>query len=184
VKSKLRFMLGRVRQTWRSWEQDYELRQRFPNAHIDSSVRVVSPARLRLGERVRLQQGVFLHCGGFAWSEGRGSITIGDDSILSPNCVLYGAGELTIGARLDCGPGVMIFSSRTAFEGADGSSSHVLQPVRIGNGVVIFAGCIIGPGVSIGDQAVIGAGSVVLNDVPARTLSAGVPAKVLREVTA
>lgn len=177
-------MLRRVRQAWRSWELDYELCQRFPTAHIDPSVRVVSPERLQLGARVRLQQGVFLHCGGYAWSEGRGSITIGDDSILSPNCVLYGAGDITIGARLDCGPGVMIFSSRTAFEGADASDSHVFEPIRIGDGVVIFAGCIIGPGVTIGDGAVIGAGSVVLNHVPARTLSAGVPAKVLREVTA
>lgn len=51
--------------------------------------------------------------------------------------------------------------------------------VHIGNHVFIGANTTILPGVTIGDYAVIGAGSVVTHDVPARTVIAGVPAKVI-----
>lgn len=51
--------------------------------------------------------------------------------------------------------------------------------VHIGNHVFIGANTTILPGVTIGDYAVIGAGSVVTRDIPARTVAAGVPAKVI-----
>ncbi len=54
--------------------------------------------------------------------------------------------------------------------------------VHIGNRVFIGANVTILPGVSIGDDAIIGAGSVVTRDVPARTVFAGVPAKLLCSV--
>lgn len=44
-------------------------------------------------------------------------------------------------------------------------------------------GVTINPGVTIGDGAVIGSGSVVTRDVPARTIAAGVPARVIRAIT-
>lgn len=57
------------------------------------------------------------------------------------------------------------------------------RPVRIGDQVWIGGSVVINPGVSIGDGAVIGSGSVVTSDQPARSVAAGVPARVLREIT-
>lgn len=60
---------------------------------------------------------------------------------------------------------------------------HVgMAPVIIGNDVWIAPKCIILKGVSIGDAAVIAAGSVVTKDVPARTIVAGNPARIIREI--
>lgn len=56
--------------------------------------------------------------------------------------------------------------------------------VHIGNHVFIGANTTILPGVTIGDYAVIGAGSVVTHDIPARTVAAGVPAKGICDVNA
>ena len=56
-------------------------------------------------------------------------------------------------------------------------------PIRIGNDVWIGANAVVLPGVTIGDGAVIGAGSVVTHDVPACTVAYGVPCKVVREIT-
>lgn len=56
-------------------------------------------------------------------------------------------------------------------------------PVRIGNNVWIGTNVVILPGVTIGDNAVIGAGSVVTKDIPANTVAVGVPCKVIREIT-
>lgn len=179
--TRLGFYVARARRALRSWSEAFELSQRFPSARIDPDVRVVSPHLLELGARVQLQHGCVLHCGGLSWSDGRGRISIGDDSVVSPGCVLYGAGEIQIGPRFDCGPQVMIFSSRSGYE-REQRGQHLLAPVKIGADVIVYAGCVIGPGVSIGDGAVIGAGSVVLEDVAAHSLALGTPAKAVREL--
>lgn len=165
----------------RQWERERQLQRRFPTAVLEENVQIKSPHLLTLGERVQIQKGTILHCGGMPWSNGRGQITIGDDSVISPYCVLYGAGEIAIGARFDCGPGCMIFSSRSAFRETDmvlqSGGNHVFAPVTIGDDVILFAGCLISPGVNIGNGVVVGAGSVVLNDLPANGVYAGVPAR-------
>lgn len=55
-------------------------------------------------------------------------------------------------------------------------------PVYIGNRVWIGAGAIVLPGVTIGDDSVIGAGSVVTKDIPAGVVAAGNPCRVIREI--
>lgn len=56
------------------------------------------------------------------------------------------------------------------------------QPVHIGNNVWIGANALILPGVTIGDNSVIGGGSVVTKDIPANVVAVGNPCKVLREI--
>ena len=56
------------------------------------------------------------------------------------------------------------------------------MPVRIGRNCWLGAGVIVLPGVSIGDNTVIGAGSVVTRDMPANVLAVGNPCRVLREL--
>jgi len=55
-------------------------------------------------------------------------------------------------------------------------------PITIGNNVWIGAQCVILPGVTIGDNSVIAAGSVVNRDIPSGVLAAGNPCKVIREI--
>lgn len=53
------------------------------------------------------------------------------------------------------------------------------QPVHIGNNVFIGMHCIVMKGVTIGDNSIIGAGSIVTKDIPANCIAAGVPCKVI-----
>lgn len=57
-------------------------------------------------------------------------------------------------------------------------------PVRIGKNCWLGAGVIVVPGVTIGDNVVVGAGSVVTKDLPSNTLAVGTPCRVLREIGA
>ena len=57
------------------------------------------------------------------------------------------------------------------------------KPVRIGNRVWVGAATHINPGVTVGDSAIIGSGSVVTKDVPANVIAAGSPCRVLRTLT-
>ena len=179
-RGRLPYYWQRLRRRYAQLEEDRRLRARFPTLHLAPGVEVVNPEGLHVGKRVVVQRGAILHCGGLEWSEGRGHIHIGDDSVISHYCVLFGAGGIDIGRRFDCGPGCMVFSSRSA-SGGDG---HVFAPVVIGNDVILYAGCVVSPGVTIGDGAAIGAGSVVLDDVPPRTLFVGSPAAYVRDVGA
>ena len=60
---------------------------------------------------------------------------------------------------------------------------NLLFPVKIGNGVWIGSNVVVLPGVTIGDNTVIGAGSVVTKDIPANVVAVGNPCKVLRPIT-
>lgn len=170
-------MLENMRMRWRT----LRVWARAPDARLEPGVIVKGRAcDVVLGRGVVIQSGTVLHAGGKEWCLGTGRIEIGDGSVISPNCVLYGAGPggLRIGRRFDCGPLVGIYASHTEY---GGHATHVFAPVVIGDDVVVFSHAVISPGVTIGDGAVIAAGAVVLDDVPAGAFVAGVPARIVRQ---
>jgi maltose O-acetyltransferase len=107
------------------------------------------------------------------------NIRLGAGVFLNFNCVILDVVEVTIGDRTQIGPAVQILAAdhpRDAAERASGLEFG--RPVRIGRNVWIGGGAIILPGVTIGDDALIGAGSVVTRDVPAGATAFGNPARV------
>jgi acetyltransferase-like isoleucine patch superfamily enzyme len=85
--------------------------------------------------------------------------------------------SITIGD--DC-----LIGSRVTIRDSDGHSiggASQSAPVRIGDHVWIATGVTIMPGVTIGDGAIVASGAIVTKDVPARTVVAGIPARVVRE---
>ena len=99
------------------------------------------------------------------------NITLGDRVFLNFNCVILDCAPVTIGALTQIGPAVQLCAA-----------THPVSPDERAEGVEYGAGAIVVPGVTIGDVAVIGAGSVVLRDVPARSVAAGVPCRILRSI--
>lgn len=88
----------------------------------------------------------------------------------------YG-GNIKIGRNVKIGYGVIILSVSTI----TGSKNEgiIKKPVIIGNNVEIGSNAVILPGATIGDNSTIGAGAVVLADIPANSIVAGVPAKLI-----
>lgn len=157
------------------------IRSRYPTTRIEPGVVIKGDlANLKLGKNVQIQSGVVLHLGGMDWCERKGRLEIGNGAVISPNCILYGAGPggICIGENFDCGPGVAIFASRTDY--LKGPNHHFFASVVIGDRVIVYANAVIGPGVKIGDDAVIAAGSVVTRDVPSSALVGGAPARVIK----
>ncbi len=170
-----------LKHAWFHYRALCKMRQRFPTASIEPRVMFKGDlTNIRFGTGVQIQFGSVLHAGGMEWCQQAGAIEIGDDGVISPNCVIYGCGPggVHIGNRFDCGPNVSIFSSRTDY--TKDLHHHIFAPVRIGDDVTLFANVVIGPGVSVGSGAVIAAGSVVTKDVPENALVGGAPARVIR----
>lgn len=109
------------------------------------------------------------------------NIRLGDGAFLNFGCVVLDVAAVTIGAGAQIGPGVRILAAdhpRDPALRAEGLESA--RPVTIGRNVWIGGGALILPGVTIGDDAIIGAGSVVTRDVPPGATAMGNPARVRR----
>jgi maltose O-acetyltransferase len=107
------------------------------------------------------------------------NIHLGAGVFLNFNCVILDVVEVTIGDGTQIGPAVQILAADHPRDAATRASGLEFgRPVRIGRNVWIGGGALILPGVSIGDDAVIGAGSVVTRDVPAGATAVGNPARL------
>ncbi|RZL66113.1 MAG: sugar O-acetyltransferase [Variovorax sp.] len=107
------------------------------------------------------------------------NIRVGEGVFLNFNCVILDVVEVSIGDKTQIGPGVQILTAdhpRSPEERASGLEFG--RPIRIGRNVWIGGGAILLPGVTVGDDALIGAGSVVTRDVPAGATVVGNPARV------
>lgn len=111
-------------------------------------------------------------------------IRIGDGFVGNFNLTILDEAPVTIDDRVLIGPNVGIYTVSHALQ-PDQRAEGIMRslPVRIGNDVWIGGHAVITQGVTIGDGAVIGAGSVVTHDIPARVIAAGNPCRVLRPIT-
>jgi len=110
-------------------------------------------------------------------------IRIGARCFVNSGCTMYDGAPITIGDECLLAAGVQVITAthpvdpvvrRAAWERA--------FPVTIGNGVWLGAGALVCPGVSIGENTVVGAGSVVTSSLPAGVVAHGNPARVAREI--
>ncbi len=127
---------------------------------------------MHIGQRCLLQDAVYIRAGT------EGSVTLGDRCALNSFTRLFGHGSIEVGDDTQLGPGSLITTTDHDY-GAD--LEVRFRPVVIGKRVWIGANVTILPGVTIGDLAVIGAGSVVTKDIPAGCVAAGVPARVIKQ---
>lgn len=125
-------------------------------------LRMSPTASLRNGERITLGRGVHVGERCYLWAgDTSGRIRIGDDVLLAPEVFLTASNYGTAAGRL-----VTEQPKREA-------------DVVIGDGVWLGARVVVLPGVTVGDGAVVAAGSVVTKDVPPDAIAAGVPARVV-----
>ncbi|RKJ39585.1 sugar O-acetyltransferase [Acutalibacter sp. 1XD8-33] len=155
-------------------EDEFEKRDRILHEIIGEfgeGGRIQGPIAFHYGKHTKIGKGFFANF----------NFTVQDD------------GEVTIGENCNFGPNVtivtpvhpMIASERRAMRTAEGEKKLLCyaKPVHIGSDCWFGANVTVCPGVTVGDGCVIGAGSVVTRDIPSNSFAAGVPCRVIREIT-
>jgi acetyltransferase-like isoleucine patch superfamily enzyme len=178
---------------------------------MDGWAAIENGVRLRFANHIRLQNGVYLDHGCYLHAC-PGGIDIGTSSIvmhgavlhvynfrdlphagihIGSNClvgeysVIRGQGGVTIGDRVYTSPFTQILAVNHVFDDPQRpfiDQGITAEGIVIEDDVWIGAGAIITDGVRVGQGAVIAAGAVVTEDVPAHTVVAGVPARVIKEI--
>ena len=111
------------------------------------------------------------------------NIHIGDHVYLNVLCTILDCNEVHIGHHVMIGPAVQIYTAAHLLQAETRIQGwEVAKPIVIEDNVWIGGGAILLPGVKIGRNAVVGAGAVVPRSVPANTVVAGNPARVIREI--
>ncbi|PKG22600.1 sugar O-acetyltransferase [Niallia nealsonii] len=141
-------------------------------------------------ERNQIIQKLFHSVGENAWIESPFNcdygynITIGDNFYTNTNCTILDCAKVTIGNNVLIGPNVSLYTPNHAMDAEERKAGYEKSlPINIGDNVWIGGSVTIVPGVTIGDNTIIGAGSVVTKDIPANVIVAGVPCRVIRPIT-
>lgn len=110
-------------------------------------------------------------------------LTIGERCFINFNLTALDVAPITIGDDVQIGPGVQLLTPTHPVEpGPRRDKLEAAQPISIADNVWIGGGAVILPGVTVGENSVVGAGAVVTRDVPPNTVVVGNPARVVRTV--
>lgn len=109
------------------------------------------------------------------------NIAIGEKTFINYDCVFLDCNTITIGDEVQIAPGVHIYTATHPLDSPQRRSGlERALPVVIADGVWLGGGAIICPGVTIGENTVVGAGAVVTRDLPPNVLAVGNPCRVSR----
>nr|WP_109470452.1 sugar O-acetyltransferase [Mycolicibacter nonchromogenicus] len=111
-------------------------------------------------------------------------INIGAHCFVNYDAVFLDCAPITVGDHVSIGPRAQLLTALHPVDDIDARRSgwESAAPITLGDNVWLAAGVIVCPGVSIGADTVVGAGSVVTRNLPAGVLAAGNPCRVLRRI--
>ena len=112
------------------------------------------------------------------------NIEVGDNLFVNYGLTILDVGKVSIGDNVLIAPNVSIYTAGHPIHPESRNSGYEYGiPIKIGNNVWIGGSTVILPGVVIGDNVVVGAGSVVTKNIPDNVIAAGNPCKIIREIT-
>lgn len=118
------------------------------------------------------------HCD-YGWN-----IEVGDNFYANYNLTVLDVGKVTAGDNVQIAPNVSLYTAGHPLHPDSRNSGYEYGiPITIGDNVWIGGNVVVLPGVTIGSNSVIGAGSVVSKDIPAWSLAVGNPCRVVRQIT-
>jgi acetyltransferase-like isoleucine patch superfamily enzyme len=165
---------------WRGWQVRHPVLRRTRAMRLGRGAQIIlaGAGRIELGDGVLARPDLTIAA--------RGTVRIGDGVFLGRGVNIACYAEVSIGAHTRLAERVSIHDANHVMEPlsdlAGRAGEMVLDPVHIGQRVWLAANVVVLPGVTIGDDTVVAASSVVSESLPAGVLAVGVPARVHREL--
>ena len=169
-------------ETWTAYIRSTMLTVR--GAHVDRRVaihrncRIDRPWGVSIGERTRLEQGVWLKL-----VDDEARLNIGTHTFIGSNTQFDVLNHVEVGDHTLIAPGCFISDHQHGLEARGlliDQQPCISRPIIIGSDVWLGVGVSVLAGVTIGESAVVGAGSVVTRNIPATAIAVGVPARTIR----
>jgi acetyltransferase-like isoleucine patch superfamily enzyme len=147
------------------------------------------PVRLSGEGRIAIGSGVYVGAGSWLQTLGEEdaeiALAIGDGTSIAGSCVLSAATSVRLGESVLLARNVYVADHIHAYRNTAvpvlAQGLDRVEPVEIADGAWLGQNVVVCPGVRIGRGAVVGANSVVVDDVPDHSLAVGAPARVVRE---
>ena len=141
-------------------------------------------------KRLFIMKNLFKSVGSNVWIEpdfkcefGK-NIVIEDNVYINFGCVILDCAEVKIGKNTLLGPNIGLYAVNHATDAEERIKGGCYgKPIQIGENVWLGGDVKILAGVTVGNNAIIGAGSIVTKDIPANVIAAGNPCRVIREIT-
>ena len=111
------------------------------------------------------------------------NILVGENFYMNHNCVILDGAKVEFGDNVFIGPNCGFYTAEHPLDVEQRNQGlEYAKPIKVGNNVWFGGNVIVLPGVTIGDNVTIGAGSIVTKDIPSNVLAYGNPCKVIREL--
>ena len=143
-------------------------------------LRVTWPHKIQLGDHVSLENDIYFNAAG-GHTVGI-TISVGEGTFVGTGCEFNAINRISVGANCLIASGSRFIDHNHGVEMGQlmKLQAETSAPITLGADVWIGVNAVVLKGVSIGDGAIIGAGSVVTKSIPPYAIAAGVPAKVIR----
>ena len=156
-------------------------------AYIDPGVLILA-RNIEIGDQARIKFGAMIHVrtfrlgkkskiGYFTNVKGESDLLVGDACIIGPKCMINCSRQVILDYYSGVGPGSYLYTHGSGMPVTEGYKA-VFAPIHIKRKVWVSMRCVIGPGVTINENTNVMPGTVLVEDVPARRLVAGNPAKL------
>jgi acetyltransferase-like isoleucine patch superfamily enzyme len=173
----------------RFWYPVSNLKNRFlfgsygRDVYIESGVVINRPRFVHLGDHVRIKRNTSINLHPQDKRSKDGILFVGNDVIISEGCIISACNRIVIEDNVGISPYVMIIDSTRKPGPIDRPSKEQdlkTKPVHIGaDSWIAYNACIM-PGVTIGEHCIIGALSIVTEDIPPYSVAVGSPARVVK----
>ena len=112
------------------------------------------------------------------------NLEVGDHFFANSNCFFMDDAKITFGDHVFIGPNCAFYTAQHPIHPVQRNRKiEQALPISVGNNVWFGGNCVVLPGVNIGSNTVIGAGSIVTKDIPDNVVAVGNPCRVLRSIT-
>lgn len=160
----------------RYWVKDkcYEYNQLKPSNHIERGT-IIKEILGKAGDLFTIEQ-PFMCDYGY-------NIEIGENFYANHNLVILDANKVTFGDNVFIAPNCSFYTAGHPLDAKTRNKGlEYAKPIKVGNDVWIGGNVVVLPGVTIGDNVVIGAGSIVTKDIPPNSVAVGNPCKVIKQI--